>query len=165
MKHYEDYIARLHQIPRALSETTEVLRAGMKDNLMPVRFLLEKLPVQCQGIIDADPFLMPTKKYPAGISAEEQNRLTQQITTAIETDVIPAYRSFATFLRTEYAPHGRTALAVTSLPEGGKRAYARTKPLCRQCPIVFIETPHTLAISEMVSKPRSRSRSNRLFSP
>src|SRR5258707_715785 len=59
--HYEDYIARLHQIPRVLGQTTEVLRAGMKDKLMPVRFLLEKLPVQCQGIIDAHPFLLPTK--------------------------------------------------------------------------------------------------------
>ena len=130
VKHYEDYIARLHQIPRVLSETTEVLRAGMKDNLMPVRFLLEKLPVQCQGIIDADPFLIPTKKYPASISPEEQKRLTQQITDAIETDVVPAYKSFATFLRTEYAPHGRTVLAVTSLPDGEKRyqnnIYART---------------------------------------
>ena len=130
VKHYEDYIARLHQIPRVLSETTEVLRAGMKDNLMPVRFLLEKLPVQCQGIIDADPFLIPTKKYPAGISPEEQKRLTQEITAAIETDVIPAYRSFAAFLRTEYAPHGRTVLAVTSLADGEKRyqndIYART---------------------------------------
>src|SRR6516225_5959366 len=129
-KHYEDYIARLHQIPRVLSETTEVLRAGMKDNLMPVRFLLEKLPVQCQGIIDADPFLIPTKKYPASISAEEQNRLTQQITAAIETDVIPAYQSFASFLRTEYAPRGRTTLSVTSLTDGEKRyqndIYART---------------------------------------
>src|SRR6202789_3071489 len=80
VKHYEDYIARLHQIPRVLSQTTEVLRAGTKDKLMPVRFLAEKLPVQCQGIIDSDPFLLPTKKYPASISAEDQQRLTQQIT-------------------------------------------------------------------------------------
>ena len=130
VKQYEDYIARLHQIPRVLSQTTEVLRAGMKDNLMPVKFLLEKLPVQCQGIIDADPFLLPTKKYPASISPEDQKRLTQQITDAINTDVIPAYKTFATFLRTEYAPHGRTTLAVTSLPDGEKRyendIYART---------------------------------------
>ena len=65
VKHYEDYIARLHQIPRALSQVTEVLRAGMKDKLMPVRFLAEKIPAQCEGIIAADPFLRPTKKYPA----------------------------------------------------------------------------------------------------
>jgi uncharacterized protein (DUF885 family) len=130
VKHYEDYIARLHQIPRVLSQTTEVLRAGMKDKLMPVRFLLEKLPVQCQGIIDADPFLQPTKKYPASISPEDQKRLTQQITDAINTDVIPAYKSFANFLRTEYAPEGRTTLSITSLPDGQKRyendIYART---------------------------------------
>ena len=64
VKHYEDYIARLHQIPRVLSQTTEVLRAGMKDKLMPVRFLLEKISAQCQGIIDTNPFLTPTKNYP-----------------------------------------------------------------------------------------------------
>jgi uncharacterized protein (DUF885 family) len=130
VKHYEDYIARLHQIPRVLNQTTEVLRAGMKDKLMPVRFLIEKLPVQCQGIIDADPFLIPTKKYPAEISLTDQTRLTQQITDAINTDVIPAYKSFATFLRGEYAPEGRTTLAVTSLPDGEKRyqnnIYGRT---------------------------------------
>jgi uncharacterized protein (DUF885 family) len=130
VKHYEDYIARLHQIPRVLTQTTEVLRAGMKDKLMPVRFLAEKLPVQCQGIIDADPFLLPTKKYPANISPEDQKRLTQQITEAINTDVVPAYKAFAAFLSTEYAPEGRTTLSITSLADGEKRyendIYART---------------------------------------
>src|SRR6202521_5800575 len=130
VKHYEDYVTRLHQIPRVLSQTTEVLRAGMKDKLMPVRFLLEKIPVQCQGIIEADPFLLPTKKYPASISVQDQKRLTQQITDAISVDVIPAYKLFADFLRTVYAPEGRTTLAVTSLPDGQKRyendIYGRT---------------------------------------
>jgi uncharacterized protein (DUF885 family) len=130
VKHYEDYIARLHQIPRALSQSTEVLRAGIADKLMPVRFLLEKIPVQCQGIIDADPFLLPTKKYPAEISPEDQKRLTQQITEAVNTDVIRAYRIFSAFVRTEYAPKGRTTLAITSLADGEKRyendIYGRT---------------------------------------
>jgi uncharacterized protein (DUF885 family) len=130
VKHYEDYIARLHQIPRVLSQTTEVLRAGMKDQLMPVRFLLEKLPAQCEGIIEADPFLIPTKKFPESISPEDQKRLTQQITDAINFDVIPAYKNFADFLRTVYAPEGRTALSITSLPDGQKRyendIYGRT---------------------------------------
>lgn len=130
VKHYEDYIARLHQVPRVFNQVTQVLRVGMKDKLMPVKFLLEKLPAQCQGIIDADPFLLPTKKYPAEISAEDQKRLTQQITDAINTDVIPAYKTFAAFLRDEYAPQGRATLAVISLPDGQKRyendIYART---------------------------------------
>jgi uncharacterized protein (DUF885 family) len=130
VKHYEDYISRLHQIPRTLSQVTEVLRAGMKDKLMPVRFLAEKIPVQCQGIIAADPFLQPTKKYPASISPEDQKRLTQQITDAVNTDVLPAYKAFAAFIQTEYAPQGRTTLSITSLADGQKRyendIYART---------------------------------------
>jgi uncharacterized protein (DUF885 family) len=130
VKHYEDYIARLKQIPQALTQTIEVLQAGMKDKLVPVRFLAEKIPAQCQGIIDADPFLLPTKKYPASISADDQKRLTQQITDAVNNEVIPAYKNFAAFIATKYAPEGRTTLAVTSLPDGAKRyqnnIYART---------------------------------------
>jgi len=130
VKHYEDYVARLHQIPRVLRQTTEVLRAGIRDKLVPVRFLIEQIPVQCQGIIDADPFLIPAKKYPSSISAEDQNRLTGQMTDAINADVIPAYKTFAAFVSTEYAPHGRTALAITSLPDGQMRyendIYGRT---------------------------------------
>jgi uncharacterized protein (DUF885 family) len=130
VKHYEDYIARLRQIPQALNQTTGVLRAGLADKLMPVRFLLEKVPVQCQGIIDADPFLLRTKKFPADISEEEQKHLTQEITDAVNHDVIPAYRIFMAFVRAEYAPKGRTSLAITSLPDGEKRyqndIYART---------------------------------------
>ncbi len=80
VKHYEDYIARLHQIPRAFAQSEETLRAGMKDKLMPVRFLLEKVPAQCEGIIKSDPFLLPTKKFPDGISAADQQRLTKAIT-------------------------------------------------------------------------------------
>ena len=130
LKQYEDYISRLHQIPRVLDQTTEVLRAGMKDKLMPVKFLMEKLPGQCEGIIKEDPFLRPTKKFPATFSEDDKKRLTQQITDAIQTDVMPAYKRFAEFLRTEYAPQGRTTLSITSLPDGEKRyendIYART---------------------------------------
>jgi len=130
VKHYEDYVARLHQIPRVLSQTMEVLRAGMKDNLMPVKFLIEKIPGQCLGIIDANPFLEPTKKFPKDFSADDQKRLTDQITAAINRDVFPAYKAFAAFIQNEYAPRGRTTLSITSLPDGQKRyqndIYART---------------------------------------
>ncbi|MGZ3330504.1 MAG: DUF885 domain-containing protein [Gemmatimonadaceae bacterium] len=148
VKQYEDYIARLHQVPRVLNQTIEVLRVGMNDGLMPVRFLLEKIPVQVQGIIDADPFLIPSKKFPATISPAEQQRLTKEITDAINVDVIPAYRNFADFVRTEYAPRGRTALAVTSLPDGAKRyandIYGRTTT--RMTP----DEIHRLGLSEIV---------------
>jgi uncharacterized protein (DUF885 family) len=120
-KQYEDYIARLHQIPRVLTQTQEVLRDGMKDKLMPVRFLLEKVPAQCAGVIAANPFLLPLKKFPASISPEDQQRLSKAITDAVTHEVIPAYQGFSAFIATEYAPQGRTTLSVASLPDGKER--------------------------------------------
>jgi uncharacterized protein (DUF885 family) len=122
VKHYEDYIARLHQIPRALEQVEELLRVGMKDKLMPVRFLIEKVPAQCEGIIAANPFILPTKKFPAAISLEDQQRLSKAITDTVTNEVLPAYKRFGTFIATEYAPQGRTTLSIASLP-GGKERY------------------------------------------
>ena len=122
VRQYEDYIARLHQIPRVFTQTEEVLRAGLKDNLMPVRFLIERVPAQCQGVIAADPFLLPTRKFPSSISSEERQRLTKAITDAVTNEVLPAYKAFADFIAADYAPHGRTTLSAASLP-GGKKRY------------------------------------------
>ncbi len=121
VKHYEDYIARLHQMPRAFEQTTEVLRQGEKDGLMPVRILLEQIPVQCEGTITENLFLAPTKKFPPSISEESQKRLTQEIVQAVNSEVLPAYRRFADFIARNYAPHGRTAIGLNSLPDGARR--------------------------------------------
>src|SRR6478735_3538755 len=121
--HYQDYISRLHQIPRVLDQVTEVLKQGEKDGLMPPKLVLEKLPGQCDGIIAANPFLLPTKKFPKEFSDADKQQLTDGITKAINDDVIPAYKKFAEFLRTEYDPKGRTELTIESLADG-KRRYA-----------------------------------------
>ena len=121
LKHYEDYIARLHQIPRVFTQTEEVLRAGLRDHLMPVRFLLEKVPAQCEGVVKANPFLLPLKKFPAEIRAADQERLSREINQVVAAEVLPAYQAFAKFVATEYAPQGRTTLSVASLPGGDQR--------------------------------------------
>lgn len=123
VQHYEDYIARLRQIPRVLQQTTAVLRQGIADGLMPPKIIVDKLPAQCDGIVAADPFLLPLKKFPASFSPADKQKLTAELTSAVNDDVLPAYKQFAAFLRTEYAPHGRPALSIESLPDG-KRRYA-----------------------------------------
>lgn len=121
LKQYEDYIARLHQIPRVFTQTEEVLRAGKADGLMPVRYLLEKVPAQCEGVIAADPFLKPTNRFPSSVSEDDRRRLTREITETVVKEVLPAYLAFGDFIAKEYAPYGRTTLAVTSLPGGEPR--------------------------------------------
>jgi uncharacterized protein (DUF885 family) len=121
--HYQDFISRLHQIPRVLEQTAEVMKQGEKDGLMPPRLVLDKLPGQCDGIVSADPFMLPTKKFPAEFSDADKKRLTDEMTKAVNDDVLPAYKKFAEFLRNEYNPKGRTKLSIESLPDG-KRRYA-----------------------------------------
>ena len=123
VQHYEDYVSRLRQVPRVLEQVTGVMRQGLKDGLMPPKLVVEKLPAQCEGIIAANPFLLPTKKFPEGFSAEDKERLTNDITKAVNDDVLPAYQKFTEFLRKEYDPKGRAELSIESLPDG-KRRYA-----------------------------------------
>lgn len=122
IKHYEDYIARLKQIPTAFTQTEAVLRAGVKDHLVPVKFLAAKIPEQCDGIIAADPFLLPLKKFPATIPEAEKRRLSAQINDAVTNIVLPAYKQFSAWTQTNYIPQGRTQLSIESLP-GGKGRY------------------------------------------
>ena len=146
-QHYRDYISRLHQIPRVLDQTTEVMRQGEKDGLMPPKLVLEKLPGQCDGIITANPFLQPAKKFPAEFSEEDKKRLTEEITKAVNDDVFPAYKKFAEFLRTEYDPKGRNKLSIESLPDG-KRRYAEAVKMMTTLNITPAEV-HELGLKEV----------------
>jgi uncharacterized protein (DUF885 family) len=125
VKHYEDYIARLHQIPKAFLQTEDVLRAGVNDHLVPVRFIAEKVPGQAEGVVTANPFILPLKKFPASFSETDKKRLTDEITATVNNEVFPAYKQFAAFVTTEYIPHCRTTLSINSLG-GGTRRYQAT---------------------------------------
>src|SRR5437764_155478 len=145
--HYQDYVSRLHQIPRVLDQTIEVMRQGMKDGLMPPKLVLEKVPGQCDGVVAANPFLRPTKKFPAEFSDADKKRLTDEITKAVNDDVFPAYKKFAEFLRTEYDAKGRTEISVESLPDG-KRRYAEAVKMMTTMNITPAEV-HEIGLKEV----------------
>jgi uncharacterized protein (DUF885 family) len=121
VQHYEDYIARLRQIPRVFQQTIAVLRQGEKDGLMPPRVLLDQVPAQCKGVISENPFLVPATKFPDSISAADQKRLTAEISDAVNAEVLPAFQHFADFISKDYAPQGRTTIGLRSLPGGARR--------------------------------------------
>lgn len=98
VQHYQDYVSRLHQIPRAFEQTIAVLRQGEKDGLMPPRALLNQIPAQCEDIIGDNPFLAPTKKFPSSIPLEEQKKIANKIAQIVQAEVLPAYRTLADFI-------------------------------------------------------------------
>jgi uncharacterized protein (DUF885 family) len=122
VKDYDDYIARLRQIPRVFDENIVQMRKGMAEGLMPPRILLEKVVEQSNGLAnntpEASPFAEPFAKFPDSIPAADQKRLREQGLAAIRESVLPAYVKFTTFVRDEYVPKGRTEPGVWSLPNG-----------------------------------------------
>ena len=122
---YDNYLSRLRQVPHAFDQVTANMRQGLHDGLVPPRYLLEKVAAEADDVArktgENSPFAKPVKEFPSGIAAPEQNRLREAILTAIAGQVVPAYQHFAAFVRTEYAPHGRTDPGVWALPDGAER--------------------------------------------
>jgi uncharacterized protein (DUF885 family) len=122
VKDYENYLARMHAMPHALDQDSVNMRQGMLDNLMPPKYLLEKVASEAQDIaakpLSESPFTAPLRQFPSTISAPDQKRLTQAVKAAVKDEVEPAFAKFAAFVRDEYAPHGRTEYGIWSLPNG-----------------------------------------------
>lgn len=125
VKDYEDYIARLKQLPRAFDQTMTQMRNGMRDGLMPPQILLVQVAEQTEGIANQKaedtPFAQPTAKFPKEFSQADRDRLRAGVVNAIRDQVLPAYKTFLNFVRTEYAPKGRTTIGLSALPQGNER--------------------------------------------
>ncbi len=130
-KDYEDYIARLREMPVLFDQTVVQMRKGMAEGLMQPRILLEKVVTQANTIAtqaaDKTPFAHPFDKFPDSISDADQKRLREKGLAAIRESVLPAYVKFTAFVRDEYAPKGRTEPGVWSLPDGPERYAFRVR--------------------------------------
>jgi len=122
---YENYLARLDQIPRMFDQVIANMRQGMRDGLMPPRYLLAKVAAEADDIAgktgETSPFAKRAKEFPSSIPPPEQKRLREAVLATIAGQVVPAYQRFATFIRNEYAPLGRADPGVWSLPDGDAR--------------------------------------------
>ena len=125
VKDYQDYLARLHQIPRGLAQATAHMRNGLRDHLLPPKFLLELVAVQAQQIadspLDKSPFTEPLRKFTEAVSEANRKGLGDSIENAVRIEVAPAYAKFAKFVRDDYAPQGRPDPGVWALPDGEAR--------------------------------------------
>lgn len=131
VKDYEDYIARLKQLPRLFDQTVVQMRKGMADGLMPPKILLEQVVKQADGLAktpaEKSPFAHPFDKFPDAVPEADRKRLREAGLAAIRGLLIPAYVKFTGFVRDEYAPKGRTEPGVWALPDGPERYAFRVK--------------------------------------
>ena len=121
-KEYDDYLARLKAVPKLFDQVTEVAKQGLRDKMMPPKYVLEKVVVQIDSIEKSagmdSVFAEPLKHFPKSVSAADQKRLHDAILAAIEQDVRPSYKKLGQFVAKDYAPHGRAEPGIWNLPNG-----------------------------------------------
>ena len=131
VKDYDDYLQRMRKMPKQFDDTIANMRKGLRDKLMPPKFLLEKVATQAAGIAaqspEESPFAQPLKNFPASMSEADRARIRNDYLDAIRTHVLPAYDKFARFVRDEYAPKGRSEAGMWAMPDGAKRYAIRVR--------------------------------------
>ena len=150
-KQYQDYIARLKQIPLIVEQGIQLAKQGQKDGLMPPKYLIEKVAKQINSIATpagADSvFASPLKQFPKNISKAEQERLSREILQVIDQNVRPAYQKLGAFIQKDYLPYGRQHEGIWSLPNGDElyRFYVENNTTTSESP----ETIHQLGLKEV----------------
>ncbi len=122
---YENYLSRLRKLPSYFQQSIANMRLGMRDGLMPPRYLLEKVAEEASEVasksLAQSTFTEPCRSFPESIPANERARLTKEINLVTGTQVLPAFAAFAKFVKDDYAPKGRTEFGIWSLPDGAAR--------------------------------------------
>ena len=119
---YENYIARLNDVPRYFDENVANMREGMRDGFTLPAEILDGVSKGIAGEQYDDPTKMPLWRpfasFPRAVPAFERARLEAAGRRALEGAVIPAFASFQRFFENEYRPAARTTIGASAFPDG-----------------------------------------------
>lgn len=103
---YEDYIARLSDIPRYFHENLDNMRVGAADRFVLPQIVIDGVLPTIEAQVKDNPedssFFDPFTDMSDRLSAAEQNRLREAGRAVIRNEVLPAFAAVAAFLHEEY---------------------------------------------------------------
>ena len=103
---YEDYIARLADIPRYFAENLANMRVGVDEGFVLPQIVIDGILPTIEAQLKEDPqnssFYEPFEDMSAKIPGQEQDRLRRSARQVIGERVIPAFAELATYLKNEY---------------------------------------------------------------
>jgi uncharacterized protein (DUF885 family) len=116
---YESYVKRLLGVPGMLLGTEEVMRAGLRDGVLPPKVTVLQVPAQIEAVRRGlrDALRRPFDAMPRSIGAEDRARLLADFEATLpKIDV--ALALFATFVREEYVPACRESIGASDMKDG-----------------------------------------------
>ncbi|CAM3067123.1 Tat pathway signal protein [Sphingomonas antarctica] len=148
---YDSNIARHKQVAAQIDTAIAQFRKGMKTGVVQPKLVVRNMVDQLDLILKDGPdnsvFMGPLKKFPAGISAADQARVTAETKAVVAGGIFPAYTRLRDFLRGDYLPVARDSVGLSGMP-GGDKLYAYMIEANTTLPLTA-DYVHNLGLSEV----------------
>jgi uncharacterized protein (DUF885 family) len=117
---YEDYIARLSDIPRYFNENIDNMRVGVESGFVLPQIVIDGVLPTIEAQVKDNPedssFYEQFAEMSDRLSDADKKRLREQGRAVIHDKVLPAFAALATFLRHEYK--ASESVGASDLEEG-----------------------------------------------
>jgi len=121
---YDNFLSRMDGFAAWVDQSIANLRTGIEKGIVQPRLIIERVIPQLAELAVDDPqrsvFWQPIENFPAGLSQEDERRLTEAYASKLAGTVLPAYRRLHDFLKDEYLPKARDSIALSELPNGAE---------------------------------------------
>jgi uncharacterized protein (DUF885 family) len=123
-KEFENYIARLKDIPRSVEEYFVLVRKGLQEGISQPKAIFTGMGFEntyeqhIVSEVEKSIFYKPFLKKPSTITDEEWKTIVADGKAAVQNYAIASYKNIKKFFETEYFPKTRTTIGVSNIPNG-----------------------------------------------
>lgn len=123
---YRAWFSRLRRYPAFMDGVSQLMKEGMASGITIPRTIVERSLAQLDALAPPDQEMTksalwkPMTQMPGTIDAASRNALEAEYRQLLASDVFPAARRLARFVREEYLPRARTTPGFGALPRGAE---------------------------------------------
>ncbi|GLX80692.1 DUF885 domain-containing protein [Thalassotalea eurytherma] len=119
---YQDYLARLTEMPRYFDQQMAWMEKGLAEGITQPKAVLKGYEQSIAAFIKEDveqsTYYRPFNNMPAHLDDETKVALKAQAKSTIKNLVYPSYQKYYDFMVNEYIPNTRDNIAASAMPNG-----------------------------------------------
>ena len=148
---YQNYLARLKQVPAFFGQNINNMNAGLERNFsMPsvvMNGFSEVLHSHAKSTIEDSVFYAPFKDLPKSLTQKQKRKLIKKAKRIISNQVIKAYLQLAEYFDQTYIPSTKKSLGASDFPNG--KAYYQQKVAQYTTGSLTAQQVHQIGLSEV----------------